>query len=60
MLTGSVFPSNGSGFINGINIEKQIQCRRFVGFCPQFDALFDLLTARYDNFVFLLVLRLKI
>ena len=47
MMTGERFPSSGNAFINGHSIrDDQMGCRRYVGFCPQFDALFDLLTAR--------------
>jgi len=45
-LSGERFPSAGGGFINGYPISNQLACRRFIGYCPQFDALFDLLTAR--------------
>ena len=45
-LTGERFKSSGQAFIHGISIDDQIKCRRFVGYCPQFDALFDLLTAK--------------
>ena len=45
-LTGEKFKSAGNAYIHGISIEDQIKCRRFIGFCPQFDALFDLLTGR--------------
>ena len=44
-LTGQRHPTSGSAFINGIPITNQSKIRRFVGYCPQFDALFDLLTA---------------
>merc|ERR1719166_32504 len=36
----------GEAYINGISIDNQTAIRRFVGYCPQFDALFPLLTAR--------------
>ena len=29
-----------------ISISNQIACRRMIGYCPQFDAIFDLLTAK--------------
>ena len=45
-LTGDVTVSLGTAFVNGIPITKQSALRRFIGFCPQFDALFDQLTAR--------------
>eukprot|EP00486_Rosalina_sp_Unknown_P000997 CAMPEP_0201566782 /NCGR_PEP_ID=MMETSP0190_2-20130828/6860_1 /ASSEMBLY_ACC=CAM_ASM_000263 /TAXON_ID=37353 /ORGANISM="Rosalina sp." /LENGTH=1780 /DNA_ID=CAMNT_0047985985 /DNA_START=1581 /DNA_END=6920 /DNA_ORIENTATION=- len=45
-LTGERFKSAGQAYIHGISIENQIQCRRYIGYCPQFDALFDLLTGK--------------
>lgn len=30
----------------GISISKQIACRRFIGYCSQYDALFDLMTGK--------------
>eukprot|EP01083_Nonionella_stella_P193084 713453_1 len=45
-LTGERYPSSGSAFIAQYSISNQLQCRRYVGYCPQFDAIFDLLTAK--------------
>eukprot|EP01084_Bolivina_argentea_P097373 175036_1 len=44
-LTGERYPSSGDAFIANIPISNQLQCRRYVGYCPQFDAIFELLTA---------------
>ena len=44
-LTGERYPSSGTAFIAGFPIANQLQCRRYVGYCPQFDAIFGLLTA---------------
>ena len=45
MLTGERYPSEGVGYINGCDIvSEQHKVRRYIGYCPQFDALFDLLT----------------
>lgn len=44
MLTGVTFPSSGEALINGISIYNQQRLRRFIGFCPQHDTLFDKLT----------------
>ena len=33
-------------FINGYSISNQVLVRRYIGYCPQFDALFPLLTGR--------------
>ncbi|OQR90883.1 ATP-binding Cassette (ABC) Superfamily [Achlya hypogyna] len=47
MLMGEVAPSGGSATLAGLDVvAKQIEARRLVGYCPQFDALFDLLTVR--------------
>ena len=47
MLTGENTITNGDAFINGYSvISNQNQVRRFIGYCPQHDRLFDLLTAR--------------
>ncbi|KAG7390389.1 ATP-binding cassette sub- A member 12 [Phytophthora pseudosyringae] len=47
MLTGDVPPSSGTATLGGFNIlREQIEVRRQIGYCPQFDALFDLLTVR--------------
>eukprot|EP01083_Nonionella_stella_P063289 164447_1 len=41
-LTGAQYPSSGSAFICGHDIVHQpLQCRRYIGYVPQFDALFD-------------------
>ena len=45
MLTGERHPSEGTAYINNYPITNQNMVRRFIGYCPQFDALFDLLTA---------------
>ncbi|KAE9030907.1 ABC transporter A family member 1 [Phytophthora rubi] len=47
MLTGDVQPTHGTATLNGFDIlSQQIEVRRQIGYCPQFDALFDLLTVR--------------
>ncbi|KAK1930146.1 ABC transporter A family member 1 [Phytophthora citrophthora] len=47
MLTGDVQPSHGTATLGGFDIlSQQIEVRRQIGYCPQFDALFDLLTVR--------------
>merc|ERR1719290_25157 len=45
-LTGERSMTFGDAYINGISVDHQTQTRRFVGYCPQFDALFPLLTGR--------------
>jgi len=47
ILSGDIFPSAGQATLSGLDLLTDIhKCRRKIGFCPQFDALFDLLTAR--------------
>ena len=47
MLSGEFRPSAGSAFLAGLNLLTDVhKCRRKIGFCPQFDALFELLTAK--------------
>jgi ABC-type multidrug transport system ATPase subunit len=47
MLSGDIFPTSGSAEVGGHDIlTNQLAVRRLMGYCPQFDALFGLLTAR--------------
>ncbi|XP_051806589.1 ATP-binding cassette sub-family A member 2 [Acanthochromis polyacanthus] len=47
MLTGDECTTGGEAFINGNNILKDLlRVQQSIGYCPQFDALFDDLTAR--------------
>ncbi|KUF95975.1 ABC transporter A family member 1 [Phytophthora nicotianae] len=47
MLTGDVIPTQGSATLGGFDIlTQQADVRRQIGYCPQFDALFDLLSVR--------------
>ncbi|XP_059473610.1 ATP-binding cassette sub-family A member 7-like isoform X2 [Neocloeon triangulifer] len=47
MLTGDTKPSLGDAFVCGHSIQTEIRLvRRKLGYCPQFDALDPLLTAR--------------
>jgi ABC-type multidrug transport system fused ATPase/permease subunit len=47
MLSGEFPPSSGEAFMAGYPILTNIhEARREMGYCPQFDALFDLLTGR--------------
>ena len=45
-LSGDEAVSIGDAFVNGIPIAEQAEIRRFIGFCPQNNVLFDGLTAR--------------
>jgi ATP-binding cassette subfamily A (ABC1) protein 3 len=49
MLTGDLMPTSGSATMLGGTIDmvtQQQHVRPFIGYCPQFDALFELLTVR--------------
>lgn len=47
ILTGDVIPTQGSAYIAGYNIATYPrQVRRLMGYCPQFDALHEAMTAR--------------
>lgn len=45
--SGETSPTSGSAMLGGFNLLNDVhKCRQLIGYCPQFDALFDLLTAR--------------
>lgn len=47
MLSGDECPTSGRALLGGYDIiSEQGKVRRLLGYCPQFDALLDLLTAR--------------
>ncbi|OQR82082.1 ATP-binding Cassette (ABC) Superfamily, partial [Achlya hypogyna] len=47
MMTGDVLPTSGTATLGGFDIlSQQLEVRRLMGYCPQFDALMDLLTVR--------------
>lgn len=47
ILSGEFPPSSGRAFIDGCGIDgDQSRIRRKIGYCPQFDALLELLTVR--------------
>merc|ERR1719478_1776793 len=46
MLTGEFPATEGEAYISGYPITDQVNVRRSIGFCPQFNAIFDKLTAR--------------
>jgi ATP-binding cassette subfamily A (ABC1) protein 3 len=47
ILSGEFPPTYGSAYIDGFSIsEDQTKIRRRIGYCPQFDALLELLTVR--------------
>ena len=47
ILSGDQLPTAGTAHVNGMNVlENQRAVRTLIGYCPQFDALLDLLTVR--------------
>lgn len=47
MLTGEEVPSTGQAWVNGIEtLEDTKAVRKIVGYCPQYNALTDLLTVK--------------
>ena len=47
ILSGDLLPTRGTAKLAGKDVlTQQIECRRMLGYCPQFDALFELLTVR--------------
>ena len=51
-LSHEIYPSYGTIEINGLNIINNFdKIRNLIGYCPQFDAIFDFLTV-YENLEF--------
>lgn len=47
MLTGEECPTDGAAFVFGTEVRSNPKsARQHIGYCPQFDALFEFLTAR--------------
>ncbi|CAL8069179.1 unnamed protein product [Calicophoron daubneyi] len=47
ILTGSLNPTLGSAYVNGFDVVDQSkEAHQNLGYCPQFDAILDLLTGR--------------
>jgi ABC-type Na+ transport system ATPase subunit NatA len=47
MLTGDLLATSGSAFICGLDIHRHpMKVRKHIGYCPQFDPLLSLMTAR--------------
>lgn len=47
MMTGDILPTAGGGSLGGYDIlTQQLQVRQLIGYCPQFDALYELLSVR--------------
>ncbi len=51
-LTSEIFPSKGSIYINNLELHQNFDSvRKLIGYCPQFDSLFDYLTVK-ENLAF--------
>eukprot|EP00897_Mesotaenium_endlicherianum_P001456 jgi/Mesen1/1338/ME000013S00825 len=47
ILTGDIRPTSGDAFVNGASVRTSLPAvQRQIGYCPQFDPLLDLMTAR--------------
>lgn len=47
MLCGEILPSDGCAHVSGYDVVTEINnARTYMGYCPQFDALWENLTAR--------------
>ena len=47
ILSGEIQPTSGQVMVNGLNVATEMKkIRHLIGYCPQFDALLDNLTAR--------------
>ncbi|XP_018575545.1 ATP-binding cassette sub-family A member 3-like isoform X2 [Anoplophora glabripennis] len=56
MMTGDVRITYGDGWVNGFSIKNQIKrVQKSIGYCPQFDALLDDMTARETITMFALL-----
>lgn len=56
MMTGDIAMSSGNAWINGTNLRKDLKrIYRLIGYCPQFDALLDDLTAKETLVMFALL-----
>ncbi|KAM3964391.1 LOW QUALITY PROTEIN: phospholipid-transporting ATPase ABCA3 [Aphomia sociella] len=56
MLTGDAVISSGDAFVHGLSVKTQIRdVHQCIGYCPQFDALLDNLTARETLRIFCLL-----
>ena len=53
MLTGEVQPTSGRAVIKGYNISTELdKARKYIGYCPQSDALLDNLTGKEHLFFY--------
>lgn len=56
MLTGDIRISKGDAWVNGKSIKRHVEdVQKLIGYCPQFDALLDDMTARETLIMFSLL-----
>ena len=61
ILTGQTSCSDGVGFIQGFDITtQQSKVRENIGLCPQFDALYDLLTVEEHIYIYYYIKKLPV
>ena len=60
ILSGEFKPSFGNISLGGLELFENLhKCRRKIGYCPQFDALFDLLTGREHLILYAMIKGIK-
>ena len=53
ILCGEQLPTHGRGVINGFDVvDNSLDAQRNLGYCPQFDALLDLLSAEEHLYLY--------
>eukprot|EP00899_Mesostigma_viride_P015099 jgi/Mesvir1/23590/Mv18280-RA.1 len=53
ILTGELLPTSGDAFINGYSITREMPlAQQFIGYCPQFDPLLELMTGREQLYMY--------
>ena len=47
MMTGDMAMTSGKGYLYGYDVTRELRsAQKFIGYCPQFDALIDCMTPR--------------
>lgn len=56
MLTGEITPTSGTAYVFGYDIKKQMfEARKYLAYCPQFDALFFNFTIKQNLKVYCMI-----
>ena len=54
MMTGDTVMTSGKGYLYGNDVTKQLRtAQKFIGYCPQFDALIGKLELVISSYIFL-------